>query len=167
MVFRTLARLIGRTDGIDDLAQEVFLRLFRALPSFRGEALVSTYLYRITVNVAQNEWKRRRKIDRTHISLSEPRGDSDQAWTWEERIEHPGATPLQQLEDNEFQSQVEQHLMLLSQVERAILILYHQEERSYVQIAEALQITIGTVRTHLHRGRRKLKDAIAHSREAA
>jgi RNA polymerase sigma-70 factor (ECF subfamily) len=71
MVFRTLMRLTGRRDGVDDLAQDVFLRLFRALPGFRNEALVSTYLYRIAVNVAQDEWKRRRREDRTHVSLSD------------------------------------------------------------------------------------------------
>src|SRR5689334_13562730 len=70
-VFRTLTRLTGTTDHVDDLAQEVFLRLYRALPGFRGEALVSTYLYRITVNVAQDEWKRRRREDRPLLSISE------------------------------------------------------------------------------------------------
>ena len=69
MVFRTLVRMTGSNDNIDDLAQDVFLRLFRALPSFRGEALVSTYLYRIAVNVAQDEWKRRQKMGRKHVSL--------------------------------------------------------------------------------------------------
>ena len=49
---------------MEDLAQEVFLRLYRALPEFRGEAAVSTYLYRIVVNVAQDEWKRRCRKDR-------------------------------------------------------------------------------------------------------
>ncbi len=165
MVFRTLARLTGRTDQIDDLAQDVFLRLFRALPNFRGEALVSTYLYRITVNVAQDEWKRRKRDDRTHVSLSERHGDEESGWSWENRLEHPGANALEQLEQSEFQQLVETHLMRLSQVEKTVLVLYHQEERSYEQIAEALQIPIGTVRTHLHRGRKKLKDAIAKEKE--
>ncbi|MBW8748627.1 MAG: sigma-70 family RNA polymerase sigma factor, partial [Acidobacteria bacterium] len=61
-VFRTLARLVNRRENLEDLAQEVFLRLYRALPTFRGEAMLSTYLYRITVNVAQDEWKRRRRV---------------------------------------------------------------------------------------------------------
>ena len=63
MVFRTLLRLLGTREGLDDLAQDCFLRLYRAMPTFRGEALVSTYLYRIAVNVAQDEWKRRRRED--------------------------------------------------------------------------------------------------------
>jgi RNA polymerase sigma factor (sigma-70 family) len=155
MVFRTLARLTGQRDGIEDLAQDVFLRMFRALPGFRNEALVSTYLYRIAVNVAQDEWKRRRREERTHVSIS------DETNAWEDRLEHPGQTPEETLQERQLQGLVEEHLMKLSGVERAVLVLYHQEERSYQQIAEALRMPIGTVRTHLHRGRGKLREAIA------
>jgi RNA polymerase sigma factor (sigma-70 family) len=158
MVFRTLARLTGRRDGIEDLAQDVFLRLFRALPGFRNEALVSTYIYRIAVNVAQDEWKRRRREDRTHVSIS----DEDEEW--EDRLKHPGQNPEEKLGERELQRFVEEHLMGLSGVERAVLVLYHQEERSYQQISEALGLPIGTVRTHLHRGRGKLREAIAGRR---
>ena len=63
LVFRTLLRLTG-PEHLEDLAQDVFLRLFRALPNFRGEAQITTFLYRIAVNVAQNEWKRRQRHDR-------------------------------------------------------------------------------------------------------
>ena len=55
--------------------------------------------------------------------------------------------------------------MQLSQMERAVIVLYHQEERSYEQIAAALGLPVGTVRTHLHRGRKKLKEAIGRERE--
>lgn len=166
MVFRTLVRMTGSNDNIDDLAQDVFLRLFRALPGFRGEALVSTYLYRITVNVAQNEWKRRQKIDRTHVSLSEQRGNGEgSTWTYEDRLEHPGANALEQMEQDEFRRMVDKHLMQISQMERAVIVLYHQEERSYEQIAAALGLPLGTVRTHLHRGRKKLKEAMARDAE--
>ena len=154
MVFRTLLRLIGSREHVDDLAQDVFLRLYRALPSFRGEALITTYLYRIAVNVAQDEWKRRRRDDRAHVSLS------DETSAWEERLAHPDRNAEQQIEEREFHQTVEEQLQLLSQIERTILILYHQEERSYEQISYALGMPIGTVRTHLHRGRKKLREAI-------
>ena len=72
MVFRTLLRLNGSREHIEDLAQDVFLRLYRALPAFRGEALMTTYLYRIVVNVAQDEWKRRRRVERPLVSISSP-----------------------------------------------------------------------------------------------
>ena len=91
MVFRTLLRLTGSRENVDDLAQEVFLRLYRALPSFRGESLITTYLYRITVNVAQNEWKRRRRDDRSHVSLS------DDISNWQDRLPHPDRNAEQQI----------------------------------------------------------------------
>jgi RNA polymerase sigma-70 factor (ECF subfamily) len=154
MVFRTLYRLTGTREHLDDLAQEVFLRLYRALPGFRGESLVSTYLYRITVNVAQNEWKRRKRADRPLVSMS------DETSAWEDRLEHPDRNAEQQMAEREFQLQLEEQLQELSSVERTILVLYHQEERSYEQIAAALAMPIGTIRTHLHRGRKKLRERL-------
>jgi RNA polymerase sigma factor (sigma-70 family) len=159
MVFSTLIRLTGSREHVDDLAQEVFLRLYRALPAFRGEALLSTYLYRIIANVAQDEWKRRRRDDRPLVSLSEEQSD------WEERLAHPAPDAEQQLAEKQFRYSVEQQLQLLSPMERTILVLYHQEERSYEQIALSLKLPIGTVRTHLHRGRKKLREGIQRQQE--
>jgi RNA polymerase sigma factor (sigma-70 family) len=154
MVFRTLYRLTGSREHLEDLAQEVFLRLYRALPNFRGESLVSTYLYRITVNVAQNEWKRRKRTDRPLVSISE------ETRAWEDRLEHPDRNAEKQMEEQEFRLSVEEQLQGLSQIERTVLVLYHQEERSYEQIAAALGMPIGTIRTHLHRGRKKLRERL-------
>jgi len=158
LVFRTLARLTGRNDALDDLAQDVFLRLFRALPNFRGEAAISTYLYRIAVNVSQNEWKRRRRETLRHVSLSAPISGDEPAW--EARLAHPGPSAVEQMEESEFAQLVQHHLDALSNVERSVLVLYHQEERSYEQIAQILGMPIGTVRTHLHRSRKKLREAL-------
>src|ERR1700712_2238129 len=91
MVFRTLLRLTGSREHLDAPAQDFFPRLYRALPSFRGEALITTYLYRITVNVAQDEWKRRRRDDRPLISIS------DETSAWEERLQYPGRNAAEQL----------------------------------------------------------------------
>ncbi len=170
MVFRTLVRLTGSREHVEDLAQEAFLRLYRALPAFRGEALLSTYLYRIVVNVAQDEWKRRRRVERPLVSISasisiSAAGDED-APTWEDQLGHPGLDAEEQLAERQFQQLVEEQLQLLSGVERTVLVLYHQEERSYEQIAEALQLPMGTVRTHLHRGRKKLRDGIQQQQRA-
>ena len=62
--------------------------------------------------------------------------------------------------EREFQLQLEEQLQELSNVERTVLVLYHQEERSYEQIATALEMPIGTIRTHLHRGRKKLRERL-------
>jgi RNA polymerase sigma factor (sigma-70 family) len=152
-------RMTGSREHLDDLAQEVFMRLYRALPSFRGESLLSTYLYRITVNVAQNEWKRRRRDTKSLISIS------DETSGWEDRLEHPGRNASEQIEEREFQQDVEEQLQKLSQVERAVIVLYHQEERTYEQISLALGLPIGTVRTHLHRGRKKMREALQARQE--
>ena len=154
MVFRTLIRLTGSREHVDDLAQEVFLRLYRALPAFRGEALLSTYLYRITANVAQDEWKRQRRDDRPLLSFSDEESD------WEGRLHHPAPDAEQQFAQRQFHYAVEQQLQQLSAIERTVLVLYHQEEQSYEQIAASLQLPIGTVRTHLHRGRKKLREGL-------
>src|SRR5215469_7365401 len=97
MVFRTLLRLTGSREHLEDLAQEVFLRLHRALPAFRGEALLTTYLYRIVINVAQDEWKRRRRDDRPLVSIS------DEETEWEDRLQHPSRNAEEQLAEKEFQ----------------------------------------------------------------
>ena len=145
-VFRMLARLVGSRDRVEDLAQEVFLRLFRALPLFRGEAALSTYIHRITVNVAQDEWARRRRhakdlaIDEETLALT---------------ANSPSAE--QRTADRQLLNLIETALEKLSYPERAALVLYHQEERSYAEIAKILDLPVGTVRTHLHRGREKVR----------
>ena len=159
MVFSTLIRLTGSREHIDDLAQEVFLRLYRALGGFRGDALLSTYLYRIIANVAQDEWKRRRRDDRPLVSFSEEESD------WEDRLPHPSPDAEQQFAQRQFRYSVEEQLQKLSPIERTILVLYHQEECSYEQIAQSLKLPIGTVRTHLHRGRKKLREGIEREQQ--
>jgi RNA polymerase sigma-70 factor (ECF subfamily) len=166
LVFRTLTRLTGAGAHIEDLAQEVFLRLYRALAYFRGESTMSTYLYRIVVNVAQDEWKRRRR-ERTHIAAApvlDDNPESDAGW-----IENFAGDPLageharnpeQRLADAELQQIVDAALLALPEMERAVLVLYHQEECSYEGIATALALPLNTVRTHLHRGRKRLGDLI-------
>lgn len=163
MVFRTLTRLTGTGAQVEDLAQEVFLRLYRALPEFRGDAALSTYLYRIVVNVAQDEWKRRRK-ERAVIAMApvvEDEGDAGwiESFAGDELNEH-ARNPEQKMADAEVQAAVEAALSELPEMERTVLVLYHQEEVSYEGIAAALGLPINTVRTHLHRGRKRLSEVL-------
>jgi RNA polymerase sigma-70 factor (ECF subfamily) len=161
-VFRTLTRFTGAGTHVEDLAQEVFLRLYRALPSFRGEAAISTYLYRITFNVAQDEWKRRRR-ERTHIAETPAQDEDETSWVESlpgDTLQQHARNPEQLMADAQLQRAVESALRGLSDVERAVLVLYHQEECSYEGIAAALELPLNTVRTHLHRGRKKLAEAL-------
>ena len=163
MVFRTLTRMTGAGAHVEDLAQEAFLRLYRALPDFRGEATVSTYLYRIVVNLAQDEWKRRRR-ERQHFA-AEPETGEDRESSWLENlpadalVQH-GRTPEQLLGDAQLQAAVDTALLELPEIERAVLVLYHQEECSYEGISVALGLPLNTVRTHLHRGRKRLAELL-------
>jgi len=149
MVFRTLARLTGKGEGLEDLAQEVFLRLFRALPHFRGTAKVSTFLYRIVVNVANDDWLRRLESQRMA-----PIDDAALART------HPVSDPEYLLQRAELQQALDTVIGQLPVRDRTILILYYQEERSYKEIVEILELPMGTVKSHLYRAREQLKTAM-------
>lgn len=153
-VFRTLLRLTGNREQVEDLAQEVFLRLFRGLEHFRGNAAVSTYLYRIVINVAQDEWKRRRRERSQLTSFDDPEAG------WEDRLAHHARNAEELLEQKQLHAEIESALDTLSDAERSVLVLYHQEDCSYEQIAQVLSLPIGTVRTHLHRGRQKLAERV-------
>ncbi len=146
MVFRMLARLTGEREGLEDMAQEVFLRLFRALPHFRGRAKLSTFLYRIIVNVVNDEWRRRQVARRMEPIDEEAR-----------ELAHPSASPAEILEQSRFDQALESALTRLPLRERTILALHYQEGRSYEEIAAVLELPIGTVKTHLHRARERLK----------
>lgn len=152
-VFRTLARLTGRGEHVEDLAQEVFLRLYRGLENFRGEAKLTTWLYRITLNVAQDEWKRRKK-EQAHTSFDDPDAG------WAERIPGADGDAEQILSQRQAMDAVNGALGELSEAERAVIVMFHQEECTYEQIALVLKLPLNTVRTHLHRGRQKLKEGL-------
>jgi RNA polymerase sigma-70 factor (ECF subfamily) len=164
LVFRTLTRFTGSGGHVDDLAQEVFLRLYRALPYFRGDAAISTYLYRITYNVAQDEWKRRKR-ERTYVA-TEPAFAEEEDAAWLENFAGDGLagqharSPEEHMVEAELRETVDAALGTLSETERAVLVLYHQEECSYEGIAAALEMPVNTVRTHLHRGRKKLGERL-------
>ncbi|MBE7182234.1 MAG: sigma-70 family RNA polymerase sigma factor [Terriglobus roseus] len=165
MVFRTLHRLTGAGPHVEDLAQDVFLRLFRALPEFRGEAMLSTYLYRIVVNVAQNEWKRSKR-DRDRFAQAPAGADEEESGDWLEN-QAPATSggrhtrsPEEHLNESETNAVVEHALHTLPETERAVLVLYHQEDLSYQAISAALDMPVNTVRTHLHRGRKRMAELV-------
>jgi RNA polymerase sigma-70 factor (ECF subfamily) len=156
-VFRTLVRLTGSREHVEDLAQEVFVRLYRGMDSFRGDAKMTTYLYRITLNVAQDEWKRRKK-EQGNTSFDDPDAG------WEDRLAGTGGNAEEILSRNQGMAQLESAMGELSEAERAVIVMFHQEECTYEQIALVLNLPLNTVRTHLHRGRKKLKERLQKGR---
>ena len=156
-VFRTLVRLTGSREHVEDLAQEVFLRLYRGINSFRSDSKLTTYLYRITLNVAQDEWKRRKK-EQAQSSFDDP----DEGW--HDRLAHGSDDAEQLLDQKQRMAALERALNELSEPERQVIVMFHQEELTYEKIAEVLNLPLNTVRTHLHRGRKKLKERLREGR---
>jgi RNA polymerase sigma-70 factor (ECF subfamily) len=151
-VFRLLCRLLGRSEDLEDLAQEVFLRLFRAIPHFRGAAKLETYLYRIVINVAKDERRRLGHQREKMTSLDDTNAE------WHDRLPSRAEHPIHALMRLDFLAAMEHGLTAVSDAERTCLVLFYQEGRSYEQIAGVLGLPVGTVKTHLYRGRLRLKE---------
>lgn len=124
------------------------------MPHFRGEAKLSTYIYRIAINVARDEVGRRGDAVARTTSLSDPDA------RWDDRLEHGDPLIDGVLEDRQRWQAVQEGLSALGDRERLALVLYHQEGQSYAEIGVIMQLPVNTVRTHLHRGRRRLAQMI-------
>lgn len=155
-VYALCFRLLGDAEEARDAAQETFLKVYRGLGGFRGEAGLKTWIYRIAVNQAMNQqrWWRRRHRDET-ISLDITRGQSDT--TIGDSLPGRGRSPEAQAISSERDRQVMSALDEIKQEYRVALILREIEELSYEEIAETLGISIGTVKSRIARGREELR----------
>src|SRR6185369_9321699 len=140
-VYALCFRLLGDAEEARDAAQETFLKVYRGLGGFRGEAGLKTWIYRIAVNQAMNQqrWWRRRHRDET-ISLDITRGQSDT--TIGDSLPGRGRSPEAQAISSERERQVMSALDEIKQEYRVALILREIEELSYEEIAETLGISI-------------------------
>jgi len=155
-VYALCFRLLGDSEEARDAAQETFLKVYRGLGGFRGEAGLKTWIYRIAVNQAMNQqrWWRRRHRDET-ISLDITRGQSDT--TIGNSLPGRGRSPEAQAISSERERQVMRALDEIKQEYRIALILREIEELSYEEVAETLGISIGTVKSRIARGREELR----------
>jgi RNA polymerase sigma-70 factor (ECF subfamily) len=144
----TLAtRILDNRSEAEDVAQDVFVKVFQSLPDFRGASRFSTWLYRITVNHCLNHLRRRTRQQQTLV------GTEPEEWMQESRT----ANPQQTLEQKERWALVQAKLQLLSPEHRTIVLLRDFEGLSYDEIADVLQLESGTVKSRLHRARMELK----------
>ena len=156
-VYALLYRLTSEPEEARDLTQETFLRAFQAIGRFRGESDLKTWIYRIAINQARNRWRwwRRRKRDLT-VSLDAPVGEQEQPLVAHLRsadtINPEEATMARERED-----QLREALVGLRQAYREAVILRDIEGFTYEEIAATLQISIGTVKSRLSRGRLELR----------
>ena len=156
-VYALLYRLTSEAEEARDLTQETFLRAFQAIGRFRGDADLKTWIYRIAINQARNRWRwwRRRKRDVT-VSLDAPVGDREQ--TLVASLSNADAiNPEQATLAHERETRLHQALNGLRHSYREAVILRDIEGFSYEEIASALEISIGTVKSRLSRGRLELR----------
>lgn len=146
VVFGLIGRTVPDRSAAEDLAQETFVRVYRGLPYFRGEARLGTWIYRIVANlVAQH-----------HASQAPPGESLDETFDdGQPRIE-PGA-PDGAFTDVELRDAVDKALARLPPQYRLVVAAHYLRGLTYEELAEALAVPLGTVKTHLHRAKRMLR----------
>ena len=162
-IYSLLFRLTSDAEEARDLTQETFLRAFQGIQRFRGEADLKTWIYRIAINQARNRWRwwKRRRRDAT-VSLDAPIGDREQ--TIGSGLRNVDAIdPEQETLARERELQLREALQSLRSSYREAVILRDVEGFSYEEIAETLQINIGTVKSRLSRGRLELRHMLEGS----
>ncbi len=156
-VYALLYRLTEDAEEARDLTQETFLQAFRSIAHFRGDADLRTWLYRIAVNQARNRWRwwRRRRRAVT-FSLDEPARDTEQPLASRLRDEH-SRDPERETLAHEREDMIVAALQTLARPYREAVVLRDIEGMSYEEVAAALEISVGTVKSRLSRGRTELR----------
>lgn len=145
LVYGMVMRLVADRGLADDLAQEVFLKVHRGLPYFRGEARLSTWIYRIVANVCLQARARR-------AAEGIPPGRAD-GWPPREPGAHDSAFAELELRDR-----LDKAIAQLPDNYRMLIAAHYLKGVQYEALAEALGIPIGTVKTHLYRAKRRLRE---------
>jgi RNA polymerase sigma-70 factor (ECF subfamily) len=160
-VYNFAYRLCGNYDEANDIASDTFVRVYNALQNFRGDSSFITWLFRITTNVYLDERKRQRA--RPHQSLEEM--IELEETTVVRQIEDPSPTPEQRMEKRERGDLLQDAISSLPDYQRMMIVMYHTENRSYEEIAEILDLPIGTVKSRLNRARLQLREKLEPVRE--
>ena len=148
-LYPTILRLTGHPDDAHDLLQDSFLRAFEKLGKFHGESSFFTWIYRIAVNLALSNRRRRRPE-----TIRRASGDPAFSETAADPRDHDPSLPLEAAEREQI---VQDALNALAKEQRAVVVLKEFDGLQYDEIAKILQIPVGTVRSRLHRARVELK----------
>src|SRR6266850_2697267 len=146
LVFALIARTVQDRSRAEDLAQEVFLRIHRGLPYFRGEARLSTWIYRIVANVCVQEQTRPRAAA-ANVSLDDQRVSA--------RVTPSAAD--RQFGDLELRDRLEKAIARLPSHYRLLIAAHYLQGVRYEDLAEALELPLGTVKTQLYRAKQQLR----------
>lgn len=163
-VFSLIYRMVRDRALAEDLAQDTFVKALNALDSYRPEFKFSSWLFKIANNVAI-DYLRRRQLDTLSLDGGPDAVSPQQVAETTPRVVDRGETPLQEVEARELGAAIEQAIGRLRPEYRACIILRHIEDRPYEDIAEILDLPLGTVKTYLHRARAELMEMLGPMRE--
>lgn len=155
-IYGLIYRIVNDPSDAADTTQEVFLKVFRGMNQFHGQSSLKTWIYRIALHEASNRrrWWFRHKAQETSIERSET-GETPSAC--EGCLIDRGESPFDQCAHEEVRAVVEEALTHVPEPYRTAIILRDLEEMSYEEVAEVLQISLGTVKSRITRGRDALR----------
>jgi RNA polymerase sigma-70 factor (ECF subfamily) len=160
-VYNFAYRLSNNQDDAEDVAQEAFIRVFNAVGTFRGEANFSTWLFKIVTNVYLDE----RKRAKAHTTVPLDEFIELEEDTVSRQIEDAGPTPEMVVQERERNQIIQEAIQSLPEYQRVMIVLYHNQEKSYEEIAQIMNLPIGTVKSRLNRARLALKEKLGPLRE--
>lgn len=156
-VYSLVYRLASRPEDASDVVQEVFLKVFRNIGAFRGESSLRTWIYRIAVNEARNHRRWFSRHAGHEVCLD---ADTGEGKSYEQILPDVRRSPYENALDQETQALIEEALNHLKPQFRAAVVLRDIEELSYDEIAAILQVSLGTVKSRILRGREALKQRL-------
>ncbi|QED28587.1 sigma-70 family RNA polymerase sigma factor [Microvenator marinus] len=156
-VFNIVYRILGDREEAEDVAQEVFVAIFKHIDSFRGDAKFSTWVYRIATNQARNRLKyHARRHRRDHQNYEDAPESAHQDSDFAGTIPQPEDAVL----GRELEKIIQEGLAELGEIHRTIIVLRDVEHLSYQEIAEIVELPEGTVKSRLFRARVALKEYV-------
>jgi len=150
-VFNLVFRMLQQYEEANEVTQETFLAAWLGLPSFRGDARFSTWLYRIAYNCALKQLEQRKRDRAIQVELQTE--EMVASSTQEQRVDA-------EIESRARQALVHEQLANLPAKYRIVLVLRHLQDMTYEEMAEILTMPIGTIKTHLFRARNLLKERL-------
>ena len=160
-VYSIVYRLLGNPNDSSDVVQDVFIKIFRSVGSFREQSSLRTWIYRIAVNEAHNHRRWFSRHCRREVSLENEREEQSSGL---ELAPDPGRSPFDQALDSEHRQLIEQALTRINPTFRTAVLLRDIENFSYEEIAEILQLSLGTVKSRILRGREALRRELTQQR---
>jgi RNA polymerase sigma-70 factor (ECF subfamily) len=158
-----VARMTPNPDDVDDIVQELFVRAWKGLPRFRGDAQFSTWLYRIAVNTTIKHRSRRREEFALSLSTEDLSGGVD-ALTAPAGAAEPG-DPFLSAQRKEREAQIREAVLSLPEKQRAVIVLHYFEGHSCEEISQIVGCSVGTVWSRLHYACKRLKGTLAGALE--